>query len=155
MSSRRVQDELKAAGQERAQAFLRHQAAELNRYYFDRWEVVQLSIAGLLGVILLFATNASRVAMGAWVVMFLITGVQHFVVTPRIIDVGRAFDFAGMHEFIDERALFSRLHAQYGFAEITKWVAGLVLAVRLLYRRPARGSRRGKRAAEDALDNDD
>ncbi|MEZ5355151.1 MAG: hypothetical protein R2762_21165 [Bryobacteraceae bacterium] len=153
---RRVEEKVhRAGGAERVSALLKYHSAELNRDYFEGWELFQLGMGLLLGLVLLFATNGNKVVLGAWALMYLMVVVQHLALTPRIIDVGRGLDLAGMDEFLDERRIFSRLHAAYGWTEITKGVGALVLGLRLLWSsKPASGRRRRRRDLDEVNDAD-
>jgi hypothetical protein len=155
ISVKRIREEVLAAGEDRVRGLFRLQAAELNRYYFEHWELAQLAIGLLLGVILLFATNGNRLMMAAWLTMYVIVLFQHFALTPRMIELGRGLDLSSIDEFIDERKAFQKLHAFYGWNELAKGLAALVLGARLLVSRgPASGRRRRSRIDEVNNAND-
>ncbi len=138
-------EEVKELGKERVRGLFQYQAAEMNRYYADRWEVVQLILGALMGLMLLFSTNGNRVAMSAWAVMYLMVLMQHLAVTPRVLDLGRGLDFAEAGEMGDERRALGRLQVTYGWTEAVKGLGALVLGVRLVTSRNAVTSSSGRR----------
>jgi hypothetical protein len=154
-TSRRVQEELHAIGPNRAASLFRFQVSELNRHLFDQWELAQIALALVLGVILLFSTNGNRLVMALWGLMFAIVLIQHFTITPMMIELSRGFDFAGADEFIEERRAFRRSHASYGWLEMVKGLAGLGLTVRLLFSNASAARRRRSRREVDPIDHPD
>jgi hypothetical protein len=153
-NSKRVQEELYSIGPNRAASLFQFQVSELNRELFDRWELTQIALALALGITLLFSTNGNRLMMALWGLMFALVLIQHLTITPMMIELGRGVDFAGIDEFIEERRAFRRSHASYGWLEVVKGLAGLGLAVRLLFSNSS-GARRRRRREVDPIDHPD
>jgi hypothetical protein len=130
--------QIKALGPGVARALLRYQAAEQNRGYFETWESVQLILGAGFLFFLLFGSNEGKFSLLLLLLMLIITAAQHFVMTPELSALGRAFDFipAGLPSV--ERNRFWMLHWLYIGSEILKWGLGLVLGSLLVFRRPSR-----------------
>ncbi|MFB3829834.1 MAG: hypothetical protein ACE15B_23895 [Bryobacteraceae bacterium] len=116
-----------------ARPLLRYQVSELNRWYFETWDTVQLGLGLLLLFLLVFATHEKAISILPALLMLLITILDRFLITPQIVDLGRALDFAAdVRSSTDSR--FWTLHATYSGLEVGKWVLGLLLAARLVLR---------------------
>ncbi|MBM3773743.1 MAG: hypothetical protein FJW37_01105 [Acidobacteria bacterium] len=124
--------EVETMGRDRARAFLRHQVSEQNRWYFSRWESLQLPLAIGVYVLALFAARRDRWAVLAAGLMLVIVMAQKLFLTPAIVTLGRAIDFLPPAAASLERAQFWRYHGAYSAAEVSKWAAGLLLAGRLI-----------------------
>jgi hypothetical protein len=117
-------ESLRALGPEGARRLLRYQASELNRFFFRRSEEAQLA---LWVVVLIVARDRWTRMLGSAVLVALL--VEFLFLTPRIISLGRAMDFAPASAL---RPLFWRLHGAYSTLELVKWVLGAWLGWRLL-----------------------
>jgi hypothetical protein len=65
--------------------------------------------------------------------MLLVVIIQHFVVSPKIVELGRAMDFTTTEDVVPERESFWNYHRAYSGVEMLKLISGLALAMRLLY----------------------
>src|SRR5882762_8209151 len=99
-------------GHDPARAFLRYQASELNRAYFDNWERAQIVLGAvlMLGLVLL----------------------MHFYLTPEITRLGRAIDFVSPGTPSPDRTRFWTFHGAYSACELAKLGLGTMLAVLLV-----------------------
>ena len=131
--SAKAQRELTDIGLARSRALLRFQASEQNRHYFYNWETVQLVLAVVVAVVLLFATNGDKLVMGLSVFMLAIVVIQHFTMTPQVIEVGRVIDFASSDELTAEKEMFWNLHKAYTVVELSKMAGGIILGIRMIY----------------------
>ena len=131
--SAKAQRELTDIGLARSRALLRFHSSEQNRHYFYNWEIVQLVLAGLVALVLLFATNGDKLVMSLSLFMLAICGIQHFTMTPQIVEVGRVIDFAASDELTAEKEMFWNLHRAYSVVELTKIAAGILLAIRMIW----------------------
>lgn len=116
---------IKALGRADARMLLRHHSAELNRDYFAWWEWAQLAV----GVMALGIFASVRATGRPWhlvvaVGIVLIVLAQRFVLTPEIVDLGRAIDFLPPDSWSTERATFWNLHRLYSGLELVK-MAGI------------------------------
>ncbi|MFN7925798.1 MAG: hypothetical protein U0Q16_37200 [Bryobacteraceae bacterium] len=150
-ASLQARKEFNEIGLERTRRVFRFQAAELNRHYFNNWELVQMLLGVGLGITLLFATNGNKLVMALCTAMFLIVVVQHFTITPQMIDLGRGLDFDGGNTQSAERQSFRGMHELYSYLEVVKVLIGVGLAVRLLFfKPPSSGRRRRSRRSESS-----
>ncbi|HKW96687.1 MAG TPA: hypothetical protein VJN43_03090 [Bryobacteraceae bacterium] len=117
-------------GHDGARVFLRYLVSEQNRTYFVAWERTQIPLGIVLFLVLLFGMTPNRFSWLLALVMIGIVLLMHFFLTPEIISLGRAMDFAppgtGGH------ARFWTFHGLYSASELVKLALGVVLAYRLL-----------------------
>jgi hypothetical protein len=123
---------IKVLGTNSARTLLRHQVSELNRYYFDSWEIVQLVLGVVLAVTLLFITNGNRYYMAGAAVLLLIVIAQHWLLTPQLTGLGREIDFLPADAPSDERIRVGRVHSAYMALDLLKIVLIGGIATRLL-----------------------
>jgi Domain of unknown function (DUF4149) len=153
-SDRQLQRELKDIGYDRVKALLRFEAAELNRHYFYYWEWLQLLMAGVLLVILLNATNGNKLTLVVMVSVVLLLLVQHFLVGPEVLELGRGLDFAAPDQMLDERRAFRTFHAYYSSIELIKLVLVGLISVRMLLHGSS-GKRRRRSGKIEVVDDTD
>ena len=155
-SDRQLQRELKDIGYDRVKTLLRFEAAELNRHYFYHWEWIQLLMAILATVILLDATSANRLTMVFMAAIILLLLVQHFLVGPEVVELGRGLDFAATDQMADERRAFGTFHAYCSSIEAIKFGLLGIIGVRMLLHGSSGKRRRrsgGKVEVVDDADN--
>jgi len=125
-------------GRDLARVFLRYQAAELNRSYFDNWERAQIVLGAALFLVLLFGSPPNRLMLLLTLLMLGIVLGMHFYLTPEITRLGRVIDFVSPGTPSTERTRFWTFHGAYSACELVKFGLGTLLAV-LLVRRRRRG----------------
>ncbi len=155
-SDRQLQREIKDIGYDRVKTLLRFEAAELNRYYFYNWEWVQLLLAIIATVILLDATGGNKLTMIMMAGIILMLLVQHFLIGPEILELGRGLDFAPTDQMLDERRAFRTFHTYYTSIEAIKFVLIGIISVRMLLHGSSGKRRRrsgGKVEVVDDADN--
>jgi hypothetical protein len=130
--------ELNKLGPVAARALLRYHSAELNRLYFETWENAELAIGLVLMLVLLFGSDESKWTLSLPLAMLTIALVQRFVLTPEIVALGRIIDFVPVSPPTEERNRFWVLHGVFTSLELLKWVLGLLLTARLVFRRRRR-----------------
>jgi len=118
-------------GREQARTFLRYEVSEQNRWYFQTWEEIQLSLAVLLILLALtgLGEKISLTAVGLMVVFLLL---ERFYLTPEIVRLGRLIDFVPQAAASPERRRFWKLRGAYSAVELTKLLLGFFLSVRLI-----------------------
>lgn len=136
-----------ALGKNEARMFLRHQVGEQNRWYFDTWEKLQLGLGALLLLTLFFAANGKPSMVVLSLLMLVAVGLQHWAITPQIVELGRAIDFVPEAEPSPDRIRLWDFHTAYSATEVAKLGMGLFLTGRLLVRR-----RRRSRDVADEVD---
>jgi hypothetical protein len=122
-------------GRDAARVFLRHQASELNRFYFETWERVQIALGVSLFLVLFLMDASDRVQQVLCLLMLAIVLVARWWVTPQITEIGRAIDWIPPSESNALRSHFWTLHGAYAGGEVLKQLLGLTLAFRLVWRR--------------------
>lgn len=140
-------------GVERSRVFLRYHAAEQSRAYLYMWGLAQLVLGGFLLIVLLFATNANKLMTGVAVALLALSALQHFLVMPRITELGRALDFANVDEMRDERRGYWNYERTYSYLDLTKFGLLLLVAGRLVVSSGERRRRRRKSGELDVIDD--
>lgn len=137
-------------GRDQARVFLRYQVSEQNRWYFDTWERAQIGLGIVLILVLLFGTAPDRMLLSLTLAMLGIVLLMHFFLTPEIVRLGRAIDFAPPGTPSGDRTRFWAFHGAYSASELVKLAAGLAAAL-LLVRR----TRRAQPAEADRVHESD
>ena len=133
-----------------ARVFLRYQASELNRSYFQNWERAQIVLGAALFLVLAFGTVPNRLTLLLALLMLAIVLLMHFFLTPEITRLGRAIDFVSPGTPSPDRARFWTFHGAYSAGELVKLGLEMVLAVVLVRRR----GKRAEQVAEDVQTGD-
>ena len=126
---------VEAIGHDHARELLRYLSSELNRLYFQYWNLAQVAI-GILAlwfvgkVPLLQKAKWSIVAMLA--VVILMTG----WITPQMLSIGRQLDFVPRDPMPPALRTFGLLHAAYTLMDLVVLILG-VLAIRWMVGKPS------------------
>ena len=121
-----------------ARDFLRYLSSELNRLYFQMWNVAQV-VLGIIALWLIARSDkderaslqsATRgvIAMLGVVVLMLV------YLTPAIVSLGRSLDFVPRDPAPPGMRRFWILHAAYTSLEMIKLLIGAFVAVKLVRR---------------------
>jgi hypothetical protein len=135
--SEKANARIEKLGGEEARFLLRYQVSELNRFYFETWERVQL----VLGAALVFLTLRGSQRLSILAIpfaMLLLVAVAHWLLTPEITRLGRLMDFVPDARQTPDGQVFWRYHQIYSAMEVGKFLLGLYLAFTLLVRRRSR-----------------
>jgi len=132
---------IKILGANSARTLLRYQVSELNRFYYEHWELGQLCIGTAVGLTLLFATNGDKYYMAGVGLLLLLVIVEHWLITPQLLSFGRAIDFVPPEAPSAERIKFWRFQNAYTVLEAAKLVLLGAISARLLMIRSRRRSR--------------
>jgi hypothetical protein len=115
-----------------ARDMLRYLSSELNRLYFQYWNLAQL-IVGLLT--LWFVTKIRAANRAKWCVVAML-GISLFVMavlTPPIVNVGRALDFVPREspplEVVTRLRTFGLLHATYTVSTFITLILGVLSVI--------------------------
>jgi hypothetical protein len=123
--ARAVQEIQAVGGREEARTFLRMEAADLNAFLFEQWEIFQFVFGiAILGVFIFGGGEVPRAAFILTILMLGILSVQRFYLTPEITRLGR----------LPIDAHFWMLHGISSGLELLKLALGLVAAGTLLVR---------------------
>jgi hypothetical protein len=111
---------------------LRRNAAEENNWIFQNWERLEFAIGGALFLLLLLGERPRKLVPALSLVLPAIVAAEHFLLTPRIIDLGR---IVGDLPPTDPAAsTFWMLHGLYGGLDILKILFALGLGAVLVTR---------------------
>ena len=118
-------------GQPQTRDLLRYLSSELNRLYFQMWNVAQL----VLGVLVLWLIAGSsrhdpastRRAVRGVIAMLAIVVAMLVWLTPSIVSLGRSLDFVPRDPAPPGMQRFWVLHAAYTSLEMFKLVVGIVV----------------------------
>lgn len=129
-----------------ARPLLRYQISELNRWYFQTWERIQLVLGAALLALLYFRAKARPPVLLLAGLMLFLTVIGHWLLTPEIIRLGRSIDFVPADALSPQRGQFWGFHTTYSVVETVKLGLGVALAGMLLRKR------RRAEAAEEISD---
>jgi hypothetical protein len=118
-------------GQPQARDLLRYLSSELNRLYFQVWNVSQLAIGAFALWLIAGSTRPdprSTRAGRAVVVMLAIVVLMLAWLTPAIVSLGRSLDFVPRDPPPPGMQRFWVLHAAYTSLELIKLAFGIVVA---------------------------
>ena len=110
-----------------ARDLLRHLSSELNRLFFQYWNLAQIPLGAATLWLVLGPSGDRRLR---WLVgaMLGIALVLTVVVTPPIISIGRSLDFVPRDPPPANLATFGMLHAAYTSLEMLKAALGVCAA---------------------------
>jgi hypothetical protein len=128
-----------AMGRQDARLVLRLLASELNRFYFRAWGIAQLVLGGIFLALLLSSPRLAPKAGAFGGLMWGLTAALFFLVTPRLINIGRQIDFVARTPPPPQFTTFWRLHLVYTVADVLKVALGIWLLARLI-KNPEEGS---------------
>jgi hypothetical protein len=117
-------------GQPQARDLLRYLSSELNRLYFQVWNVAQLVLGGLVLWLVVRSTHqdparARRAARGVMVMLAIVAAMLVWL-TPAIVSLGRSLDFVRRDPAPPGMQRFWALHAAYTSLEMLKLIVGIV-----------------------------
>jgi len=154
-SDRQLQREIKDIGYDRVKTLLRFEAAELNRYFFYKGVWLQLLLALITTLVLLDATSANKLTMVIMAGMILMILVQHFLIEPEMVELGRGLDhFRLDQEMLDERRAFRTYHTYYSSIELIKIALVSLISLRMLLHGSS-GKRRRRSGKVEMVDDAD
>ena len=115
-------------GQPQARDLLRYLSSELNRLYFQMWNVAQL-VLGLLVLWLVVSTQQdpafARRAVRGVIAMLAVVVAMLVWLTPSIVSLGRSLDFIPRDPAPPGMQRFWVLHAAYTSLEMLKLIVGI------------------------------
>ena len=124
--------QLNEIGWARERVILRRNAGEENNWIFLNWERVELVIGTGLFFLLLFGDRTQKLMLGLSIALLAIVAAEHFLFTPRIIDLGRVIDDLPASD--PQYKTFWTLHGVYSGLDILKMLVAFGMAVRLVIR---------------------
>jgi hypothetical protein len=110
---------------------LRYLSSELNRLYFQYWNLAQLAI-GILALWLVVKVPEANKAKWGIVAMLGIVLFLTVLITPRVVSVGRALDFVPRDPPPPGLRTFGLLHATYTVFDTVQLILGVLVTVWLV-----------------------
>ena len=124
-------------GQPQSRDLLRYLSSELNRLYFQAWNVMQFVIGAL--ILWLIARNpAATKARWGIVVMLAVVVLMMVWLTPEITALGRSLDFVPRDPPPPSMHRFWILHGTYTILEIGKLIVAVIVAIWISRSTPSR-----------------
>ena len=125
-------DSVETPGHPVARDLLRYLSAELNRLYFQYWNIAQM----LVGMLTLWLVTKLRgVDRAKWCVVAML-GISLFVMvalTPPIVRVGRSLDFVSRDSptlaVVSELRTFGLLHVTYTMLTLIEFILGVLATI--------------------------
>ena len=111
-----------------ARDMLRYLSSELNRLYFQYWNLAQFP----MGIVALWLVNAlpkSKHAVWGIVSMLLVVMFLMVFVTPPILSIGRELDFVPRDPAPPQMRTFGLLHAAYTVLTLINLVLGVLVTL--------------------------
>jgi hypothetical protein len=115
-------------GHGEARDLLRYLSSELNRLYFQYWNLAQLAV-GILALWLVVKLPGANKPKWGIVAMLGIVLFLTVVITPRVVSVGRALDFVPREPPPPTLRTFGLLHATYTVFDGIQLILGLLVTV--------------------------
>jgi hypothetical protein len=126
-SSAAFSEAVQQLGSPQARDLLRYLSSELNRLYFQLWNLVQLTL-GVLALWLIKRPGRPFGLIGdGLLLMIAIVVVMLAWLTPAIVSLGRSLDFVPRDPAPAGMQRFWILHAAYTSLELIKLVVGIVV----------------------------
>ncbi|MGH9782945.1 MAG: hypothetical protein ACRD88_02065 [Terriglobia bacterium] len=114
-----------------ARMALRYLSSELNRFYFRVWGGTELMLGAALLVLAIKSRMDRRFRAGVWV-MLALSVLMTVYLTPQLVEIGRALDFASRDTPPPQLGRFGMLHGAYSALDLLKLLVGIWLTVRLV-----------------------
>ena len=111
-----------------ARDLLRYLSSELNRLYFQYWNIAQLPV-GLVALSLVSTIPRSRLATWGIVAMLCVVLFLMVFITPPILSIGRTLDFVPRNPPPPELRTFGLLHATYSAFTLVNVVVGILVTL--------------------------
>ena len=117
-------------GRDATHDLLFYYSSELNRLYFQYWNIAQLAI-GILTLWLVVKIPGSAQAKWLVVAMLAIVLFLTALITPFIVSVGRSIDFVPRNPPPDGLRTFGLLHATYTVFDGIQLILGILVSLSL------------------------
>ena len=118
-------------GHDATRELLRYLSSELNRLYFQLWNLVQLAVGILALWLVVKVPGASKPKW--WIVWMLVIALFLTVlIMPFILSVGRSIDFVPRNPPPDALRTFGLLHATYTVLDGIMLILGIMATLSLM-----------------------
>jgi hypothetical protein len=124
----------KPLGEGATRRVLRYLASEINRTLFWGYGTLQITLGVILFLLLWRQTPRDAVGLGLAATMLALVAILTFVITPLIISLGRSIDFVPRNPPPPVLPRFWALHGSFTGLDGVKFLAGLGLLIRWMFR---------------------
>lgn len=124
----------KPLGEGSTRVVLRYLASEINRTLFWGYGALQIALGVILFLLLWRQTPRDAVGIGVVATMLALSAILTFVITPLIISLGRSMDFVPRNPPPPAMPRFWALHGSFTGLDGVKFLAGLGLLLRWIFR---------------------
>jgi hypothetical protein len=122
-----------------ARELLRYLSSELNRLYFQYWNLVQLPV-GIIALRLVSPIPGSKHATwGIAAMLFVVLFLMVFI-TPSMLTIGRALDFVPRDPVPQKLRTFGLLHVTYAVFTLINFVLGILVTLWIQKEHPSQDS---------------
>jgi len=122
-----------------ARELLRYLSSELNRLYFQYWNLVQLPV-GIIALRLVRPIPGSKHATwGIAAMLFVVLFLMVFI-TPSMLTIGRALDFVPRDPIPSKLRTFGLLHVTYSVFTLINFVLGILVTLWIQKEHPSQDS---------------
>jgi len=122
-----------------ARDLLRYLSSELNRLYFQYWNLAQLPV-GIIALRLVSSIPKSRLATLGIVAMLIVVLFLMVFITPPILSIGRTLDFVPRNPPPPELRTFGLLQATYSALTVVNVVLGVLVTLWIQKEHPSQDS---------------
>jgi len=119
-----------------AREMLRYLSSELNRLYFQYWNLAQLPL-GIVALWLVTGLPESKYATWEIVSMLLVVLFLMVFITPPVVNIGRVLDFVPRDPVPSQMRTFGLLHATYTVFSVINLVLGVLVTLWIQRERPS------------------
>ena len=123
--------DMEKLGEDAARDFLKYLSSELNRLYFQYWNLAQLVVGILALWLVVKVPEADRPKWGI-VAMLGIVLFLTVIITPRMLSVGRSIDFIPRDPPPPGLRTFGLLHAAYTVFDGVELILGILVTLWLV-----------------------
>jgi hypothetical protein len=120
--------EVEKLGHDATRDLLRYLSSELNRLYFQYWNLAQLAVGIVALSLVVKVPGAGRPKWGI-VAMLAIVLFLTVLITPRVLSIGRSIDFVPRLPPPDSLRTFGLLHATYTVFDGLELILGILTTV--------------------------
>jgi hypothetical protein len=146
-----VQRILARAGDKSARMFLNFLAATEDSRFLADWEITQAPLGLLTVAMLVFEKSSRRMLVALPVVMLLLVGFEHLLLTPEIAWLSEAQALGRDAAAVAQRGRLDNIFMIYGVTETVKMLVGLGMAALLFMMRSGKRRRRSSSLETDEL----
>jgi hypothetical protein len=122
-----------------ARDLLRYLSSELNRLYFQYWNLAQLAV-GILALRLVSSIPRSKLATIGIAAMLCVVLFLMVAITPEILSIGRSLDFVPRNPPPPGLRTFGLLHAAYSALTVVNVVLGILVTLWIQKEHPSQAA---------------